>query len=71
MEPGFTEHCEVGVGHPSAGLPVTQATPFTNSLRKNAGVAVEAMAKGSRLLSTPFQVTFTGTARAGAVSQGI
>ncbi len=71
MAPGFTEHCEVGVGHPSAGLPVTQATPFTNSLRKNEGDAVEAMVTGSRLLSTPFQVTFTGTAGPGAVSHGI
>ncbi len=66
----MTEHSEAGVGHPSAMLPVTQATPFANSLRKNDGEAVEAIVTRSTLLSTPFQVTFTGTARPGAVPHG-
>ena len=70
MEPALTEHSVVGVAHPSATLPVTQATPLTNSLRKNDGDEVEAMVTYSTSLSAPFQVTFTGTAGPGAVSHG-
>ena len=71
MEPALTKHSVVGVAHPSATLPVTHATPLTNSLRKNDGEDVEAIVIGSTLLSTLFHVTLTGIASPGAVPHGI